>query len=449
MVEIVTMVDEGLGNSSYLIDIGDQRALVLDPARDPTPYLATAERRGLSVAFAAETHLHADFVSGSRELAAKGAKVIAPSGSGLEYPHHGLDDSDAVDLGGLHLRALATPGHTPEHLSYLLTDGDVPIAVFTGGALLPDSAARTDLISPDQTEALARALWRSVRANLLSLPDDLPVYPTHGGGSFCSTDASGERTTTIGRERRASTLFTAPDEDTFVRHLLAGYGSYPKYFARLREVNRRGPKVYGSLPPLQQLGPGQVKQLMDEGAYVIDARPVTRFAEGHIPGSLSIHLRPSFASWIGWLVPDGATMVFVLDPNQDRSDLIRQCLNIGYENLAGELMRGVDAWREAGMPVTTTTIVSPQELEGQTLDVRQDSEFAMGHIPGAGHIELGSLPDKVDEVPAGPITVTCAHGERSMTGASVLERAGFREVSALQGGPSDWSAAHGRALELV
>lgn len=449
MVEIVTMVDEGLGNSSYLIDIGDQRALVLDPARDPTPYLATAERRGLSVAFAAETHLHADFVSGSRELSAKGAKVIAPSGSGLEYPHHGLTHSEAVDLGGLRLQALATPGHTPEHLSYLLTDGDDPIAVFTGGALLPDSAARTDLISPDQTETLARSLWRSVRENLLSLPDDLPVYPTHGGGSFCSTDASGDRTTTIGRERRFSPLFTAPDEDTFVRYLLEGYGSYPKYFANLREVNRKGPRIYGNLPPLEPLGPGQVKRLIDEGAYVIDARPVARFAEGHIPGSLSIHLRPSFASWVGWLVPHEAAMVFVLDPNQDRWDLVRQCLNVGYENLAGELTGGVDAWREAGLTVTTTTVVRPDELGGQTLDVRQDSEFAMGHIPGAAHVELGSLPDKVGEVPGGPITVTCAHGERAMTGASVLERAGFREVAALQGGPSDWSAARGRSLESV
>lgn len=446
MVEIMTMVDEGLGNSSYLIDIGDQRALVLDPARDPTPYLATAERRGLTVAFAAETHLHADFVSGSRELAAKGAKVIAPSGSGIEYPHHGLADSATVDLGGLRLQALATPGHTPEHLSYLLMDGDTPIAVFTGGALLPGSAARTDLISPDQTEALARSLWRSVRENLLSLPDDLPVYPTHGGGSFCSTDASGDRTTTIGRERQASPLFTAPDEDTFVRYLLGGYGTYPRYFARLRELNRKGPRIYGTLPPLEQIGPAQVEKLIDEGAYVIDARSVTRFAEGHIPGSISIHLRPAFASWVGWLVPDGAKMVFVLDPSQDRSDLIRQCLNIGYENLAGELMGGVDAWREAGLPVTTTRIVRADELDGSMLDVRQDSEFAMGHIPGAAHIELGSLADKIDEVPAGPITVTCAHGERAMTGASLLERAGLQDVSAFQGGPSDWSAARGREL---
>src|SRR5712671_2249759 len=189
----IALVDEGLGNSSYLVDLGDGRALVVDPERDPGPYLAAARRRGRAVAYAAETHLHADFVSGSRELAAYGARVLAAAAGGTGFPHRGLSDGDEVDLGGLTLRALATPGHTPEHLAYLLLDGPRPLALFSGGAVLPGGAARPDLIGPEQTEPLARDLYRSAHQRLGDLPDDLPVYPTHGAGSFCSAGAGWEQ----------------------------------------------------------------------------------------------------------------------------------------------------------------------------------------------------------------------------------------------------------------
>ncbi|HWB72148.1 MAG TPA: MBL fold metallo-hydrolase, partial [Egibacteraceae bacterium] len=200
MAAIVPIVDAGLGNSSYLVDVGDGRALVVDPTRDPGPYLRTAEQRGWRITDVAETHLHADFVSGARELAAGGARLLAPARAGLGFPTTGLDDGDEVDLGGLRLRALATPGHTPEHLAYLLADGDRPLAVFTGGTLITGGVARPDLLGPDHTEALARAAHRSIRQRLLTLPDDLPVYPTHGPGSFCSAGPGGERVTTIGHE---------------------------------------------------------------------------------------------------------------------------------------------------------------------------------------------------------------------------------------------------------
>ena len=213
----LALVDEGLGNSSYLLDVGDGRALVVDPERDPARYLAAAERKGLVISYTAETHLHADFVSGSRELAARGARVIASGAGGLEFPHRGLGDGDEVDLGGLTLRALATPGHTPEHLAYLLLDGTRPAGLFSGGSLLAGAVARTDLIAPEQTEALARALWRSLHERILGLPGDLAVYPTHGAGSFCSAPAGAERTTTIGREVAANPLLAAASEDAFVK----------------------------------------------------------------------------------------------------------------------------------------------------------------------------------------------------------------------------------------
>jgi len=213
MADIVAILDEGLGNSSYLVDLGGGRGLVVDPSRDPGPYLAAAARRSLRLAYTAETHLHADFVSGSRELAARGATVLAPATAGLEFPHRGLGDGEEADLGGLSLRALATPGHTPEHLAYLLLDGTRPLALFSGGSLLVGAVARTDLISPDRTVGLARALWRSLHERVLTLPDDLLVYPTHGAGSFCSAPTRGERTTTIGREKAANPLLAAPDEE--------------------------------------------------------------------------------------------------------------------------------------------------------------------------------------------------------------------------------------------
>jgi hydroxyacylglutathione hydrolase len=446
---IITIRDRGLGNSSYLVDLGDGRGLVLDPSRDPGPYLAAAARRGLRLDFALETHLHADFVSGSRELAATGATVLAPAAAALEFPHRGLGDGDEVDLGGLTLRALATPGHTPEHLAYLLADGARPLALFSGGSLLVGAVARTDLISPDRTVELARALWRSLHQRILVLPDDLGVYPTHGAGSFCSAPTGATPTTTIGAERAANLLLAAPDEDAFVELLLGGLGSYPRYFLRLREVNRRGRRVYGATPPpLAPLAPNQVRRLMAKGAELIDARPIRAFAAGHIPGALSIPLRSSFATWLGWLVPGDRPLVVVLDPDQDRDDLVRQALKVGYERLAGELDGGMAAWHAAGLPSARIPIVEvADQPSGTVLDVRQDAEFAAGHLPGAAHVELGALAG-AEELPTGPLAVMCEHGERAMTGASLLQRAGHGDLTVLVGGAGDWSRDIGRPLEV-
>src|SRR5438874_6041851 len=223
--EILPIVDEGLGNSSYLVALGDGRALVLDPIRNPAPYVALAERLNLRIAFAVETHLHADVVSGSRERAAFGAAILAPVASHLATSYRGLEDGEEVDLGGLTLRATATPGHTPEHLAYVLLDGSKPLALFSGGAILPGGAARPDLIGSEQTHALARDLYRSAHQRLSALPDDLAVYPTHGAGSVCSAGAGGGRTTTLGRERREWRLFTALAEDAFVASSLNGLGT--------------------------------------------------------------------------------------------------------------------------------------------------------------------------------------------------------------------------------
>lgn len=449
MPTIIPIVDEGLGNSAYLVDLGDGRALVVDPARDPSPYRAAAEKRGLAVAYVAETHLHADFVSGSRELAAQGARILAARAGGIAFPHRALVDGEEVDLGGLQLRAIATPGHTPEHLSYLLLDGGRPLALFSGGSLLVGAVARTDLIAPERTDELARALWRSLQQQILPLPDDLAVYPTHGAGSFCSAPAGGRRTTTIGAEKAANPLLAVADEDAFVEALLGGLGSYPSYFLRLREVNRAGPLVYGSrLPALTPLAVADVGRLIDEGAVLVDVRPIERFAAGHVPGSLSIELRPALASWLGWLVDPERPLVFVVDPDQDRVDLVRQALNVGYQLLAGELAGGTGAWEAAGLSARQIPLVPAAQLGGPVLDVRQGAEFEAGHVPGAHHVELGAVPSEIAEVDGGgSVTVMCGHGERAMTGASLLARAGRTDVAVAVGGPDDWAAANQLPLD--
>jgi hydroxyacylglutathione hydrolase len=453
MPTIHPVVDEGLGNSAYLVELSDGRALVIDPARDPTPYLELARWRRLQIAYSVETHLHADFVTGSRELAAAaGARVLAPAASRLGFAHRGLGDGEEVDLGGLTLRVLATPGHAPEHLSYLLLDGPRPLALFSGGALLVGTVARTDLAGPELTEPLARAAYRSLHQRLLSLPDELAVYPTHGAGSFCAAPAGDARTTTIGAERRHNRLLAAPDEDAFVAQLLASFGSFPPYFLQLRERNRVGPELLGrDWKVLPLLSTDRVQQHLTGGGLVVDARPVAAFAAGHIRGTLSIALRPAFASWLGWLVDDTRPLVFVLDEDQDRGELARQCRTIGYDHLASELAGGMAAWRAAGLPEAQLPLVEADQLDdepGVVLDVRQASEVADGHLPGALAVELGELAGdrQSGELPEGPVTVMCAHGERAMTAASLLERAGHKELRVVHGGPRDWRRATGKAL---
>jgi hydroxyacylglutathione hydrolase len=454
MTRIWALPCEGLGNNSYLAEVADGLALAVDPGRDPRPYLGLAAAHGLRVAFTTDTHVHADFVSGGRELAAGGARLLAPAGSGLSFGHEELRDGEDLDLGGLMLRALATPGHTPEHLSYLLLDGGQPVAVFTGGALIVGGVARTDLADPARAEDWTRAAYRSARA-LLGLPGDLAAYPTHGPGSFCSAGETGEHVTTIGRERDGNPLLAGAGEDAFTRQVLARLGSYPAYFARLPAVNRRGAPRHGtSRPVLAALTPAHVAELAAGGATIVDARPISEFAAAHIPGSLSDELRPAFATWLGWLASPDHPLIAVLGAGQDRGELVEAALLVGYDNLAGELDGGIDAWRAAGLPTASIPLLDAATDHipdgSRVLDVRQRGEWMSGHLPGAVHAELGGLagPAGAAGLPDGPLAVMCGHGERAMTGASLLAAGpgGAAAVSVLRGGPGDWAKAAGQTL---
>jgi len=442
-MDIVPIIDTGLGNSSYLVDLGDGSALVVDPERDPSPYLKAAEHRNLRPRFTVETHLHADFVSGSRELIAAGATLLAPAGSDLSFDYRRLDDGDEIDLGGLTLRTIATPGHTPEHLAYLLLDDAKPLALFSGGTLITGGVARTDLLSPDLTEPLARAAYRSIRDRLLVLPDDLPVYPTHGAGSFCSVAPTGERTTTIGRERRSNPLLKVDTEDEFVATLLGGLGSYPPYFDRMRDLNRAGPAVYGVDPPvLRPLSPDEVATFQAGGAVVVDARPIDRYAAGHIPRSLSIELRDSFGSWLGWLVDPSRPIVVVVDDDQSTTNLMWQTLNVGFEPPKGRLAGGISGWRKVGQPVAQTDLISAGGVSADRtiVDVRQFSEWQTDRVAGAIHVELGDIAAQAARLEGG-VQLHCGHGQRAMTAASLLEQADVEVVAVTTGGPSEVTAA--------
>lgn len=452
-LRLISVVDEGLGNSTYLLDLGDGRALVVDPERDVRPVLAEAGRLALRIAFAAETHLHADFISGVQELAkGQGAEVIAPEVGHRSFAQTTLGDGDGIELGRFCLHALATPGHSPEHLAYLLFDNGELAGVFTGGSLMVGTAGRTDLVSPEMTVPLARAQYRSLQL-LMKLPDDTPVWPTHGAGSFCSAGTGTERTTTIGQERRENPLLQVDGEDAFVAALLGSLGTFPDYFLRLGEENRHGPAVIGTSLGLAPLTPAKVRRLIDQGAQVVDVRPPMEFARAHIPDSLSIALRPAFATWLGWLVDPDRTLVIVRSAQQQPDDIVWAAANVGVDRIAGELSGGIAAWTRAFTPAQTTFATAAQIAkrpgESSPIDIRQISEFEAGHVPGARNVELGRIGANAADLPDGPLVVMCGHGERAMTAASILARAGRDDITVLDGSPSQLARASHSTLLTV
>lgn len=336
-VEIVSFVNEGLGHSSYLVDLGDGTALVIDPARIPTAQVAHAAERGLRIAYTADTHTHADYISGSPDLAMRGAVFLAPAAAGLDREYRGLTDGDLVDVGRYRLEAVATPGHTPDHLAYLLSDDAGPVALFSGGSLMVGTVGRTDLLGDEHREALAHDLYRALRDRILTLPDDLAVYPTHGAGSFCSAPGGGDRASTIGRERATNPLLSM-DEDDFVERLLAGLGSFPDYFRLLPSVNQHGLPLHDDVPALAPLGLDAVDRLLADGAVVVDARKVVDFAAGHAPDAVNIELGALPEA----TVPDGP--VATMCGKTERAMTAASVLERRGHRDVGALRGGYNAW---------------------------------------------------------------------------------------------------------
>lgn len=433
------IVDDALGNTSYLVDIGRGEALVVDPRRDIDVYLDHASRHSLRIVAILETHLHADFVSGAREVvSATGAALYAAADAGLRHPHTPVSPTDRFALGDVTIEVIGTPGHTTEHVAFLATLADEH-AIFSGGSLIAGGAARTDLMGDDRTEALARAQYASIR-RIAELPDATMLFPTHGGGSFCSTTTGASPSQLIGDERRGNPLLAFADEEAFVKAFVGDFGSYPPYFLHLREVNQVGTPLLSALTDPPHLPGAEAQAQVDAGAWLVDTRTVGAWQSAHPPGAISIALRPSFASWLGWVVPFGEPVIFLMEPSQIE-DATRLSRRIGYDSIQG--WTTIDDWQASGLPTERSesiTVESARALGvGALLDVRQSSEFMKAHIEGAQHLELGDIV--AGKVPSSKAVVAyCTHGERSSTAVSLLARQGIT-VANLAGGMSAWRRA--------
>jgi hydroxyacylglutathione hydrolase len=444
----------GLAQVAYVVADPRRRvAAAIDPRRDVDEYLAWADDHGFRIVAILETHVHADFVSGARELAAAtGAPIFAGRLANLAFPYRPLDDGDVVSIGDLTLRALWTPGHTPEHIAYLLMDpaqGDEPVALFSGDALFAGEIGRPDLLGPEQTASLVDQLYETVHERLARLPDSLVVYPGHGAGSPCGKKIGDAAQTTIGQEKLFNYAFRTPDRDAFRRAILDGMPQPPNYYPIMKRINATGPALLRTLSDPVSLSSDQLAQRQEAGALLIDGRPPATFAAGHIPGSVNVALGPSFPIWAGWVVPEGREVVLILPGVGLLDEAMANLRRIGVDRVTGHLAGGVDAWRASGRPMATMPEMSTAELatrvgisdtETIVLDVRDPTEWTAGRIAGAcnlsaGAIAAGAQPEFADGV---PIAVICGSGYRSSVAASILKGVGFENVANVPGGMSAW-----------
>jgi rhodanese-related sulfurtransferase/glyoxylase-like metal-dependent hydrolase (beta-lactamase superfamily II) len=444
-MDIVPFVHEGLGNSSYLVELSNGEALLIDPDRTAGRYLRAAEERGSRISAVFETHVHADFITGALELAASGAEIHQSNTAGIRYDHRPVSPGQRISLSGVEIEVIGSPGHAPEHVSYVLRTANAaaPPVLFSGGALTAGGAARTDLVSSEMTESLTRATFRTVREAYAHLPDETPLYPTHGGGSFCSSGSTKERTSTLGRERETNPLLQVSDEEEFVEWFPQTFPAIPAYFSRMRPANQGGPRLRHDIPMPRALAPDEFQRAAAQG-LVVDVRPVEEYLLGHIRGSLSNFFRPSYATWLGWLAPAGARLFFVLGA-VPLDAVIDESLLVGYEEFGGYLEGGVAEWEKRGLPLEHVPLLEPPAARdaiadgAAILDVREPDEFQSGHIEGAVNVPLGSLEKNIDKVPRGrPIVTYCRIGERSTSAVSILERAGIGDLLNVKGGIVGW-----------
>jgi hydroxyacylglutathione hydrolase len=451
---------EGLGHLSTLVaDETAGVAAVVDPRRDVDVYLAAARQLDVRISHVVETHLHNDYVSGGRDLAAlTGARHVIGAGAELRHEHGPVRDGETFDVGALRFTTRDTPGHTPEHVAYAVADtgrGEDPALLFSGGSLLVGAVGRTDLLGEEHAHDSARAMHRTLHDVVMAHDDHVVVHPTHGAGSLCATGIASTPTTTIGYERRHNPLVRIADVEAFARRLLRGQPAVPRYFARMRPTNQAGPALLGGqIPEPRPFSLDETRREIAAGALVLDLRPPADHSVAHAPGSQSVPLGPSFGTWLGWVVDPERPLVLILERPGDWDEVIRQALRIGAEgSIVGHLRGGFGTWADGGGPLESTGRLNVDELADRldraapadaplVIDVRQANEYEAGHVPGSIHIAAGSLPDRLGELPRDhPIVTICAAGLRAGVAASILRSSGFDDVSWVASGVPAWRAA--------
>lgn len=451
-----TIESPGLAQRSYVVGDDDEGVCaVIDPRRDVDVYLQIARDHQARITSVLETHIHADFVSGSAELARRtGAPLHTGSSDRYTFDRSPLEQGEVVRVGRRRLRALHTPGHSPEHLCFALSDGadEDPWCIFTGDTLFAGSVGRPDLSTEAEDEELAKALHRSLTEHLFPLGDHVVVFPGHGSGSPCGSSIGGRDLTTLGQERRSNDALQG-GEEAFVRQVLADLPEEPLYYPRMKEVNAGGPAGAEEPPHPPVLSSGAFRDAFREEATVlVDTREIVSFAGAHIPGALNIPLRRRFPIWAGWMLnPDREILLVVEEPRHVES-IRRHLFRIGLDRVRGYLRGGMRQWIEAGSSVSTRRDLSVHQLaelvlgsgDGrlQLLDVRSEAEWRSGHIPGARHVHAPFVDEVVDELDRDrPIATYCGTGYRAGIAASVLERHGFAEVRNVPGSMTAWRAA--------
>lgn len=441
-----------LAHASYMLGSGGEAAVV-DPQRDVDIYLKAAKERGLKIRHIFETHLHADFVSGHAELAARtGATIHIGAKAGARFPHDALRDGSEVKLGKVRITALETPGHTPEGMSLVITDEEKsakPWAVLTGDTLFIGDVGRPDLAKTHTPQELAGLMYDSLHGKLLKLHDDVMVYPAHGAGSLCGRSMRAERSSTIGTERLTNYALQIKSRDEFIRQLTENLPARPQYFEQDAQINREGAGALAQLPELAPVSPQELNNLLEQGVFALDVRSNADFAAAHVPGSVNIALSGQFASWAGAIMGLSATPVLVADTPEQYAEARMRLARVGIEDPRGYLKGGVAAWEQAGLPVAQLPQMTVQELHDrldgnglQVLDVRREPEWQAGHLTEAGWFPLDQFRVSAPEVdPARPLAVHCQGGYRSMIACSLLRRAGVENVINVMGGFDAWRKA--------
>jgi hydroxyacylglutathione hydrolase len=468
-----------LAHASYLIG-SEGEAAVVDPQRDVDGYINEAEAQGLRIKYVIETHLHADFVSGHRELAAlTGAEIVFDAKAGATFPHRAVNDGDELQVGKVKLRILETPGHTPESICVLVTDTEIPESqrgsrregagedargpstsrpspqkLLTGDTLFIGDVGRPDLAGGKgyTPQIMAGMMYDTLHEKLLMLPDEVEVYPAHGAGSMCGKNLSKETSSTIGEQRKWNYALQPMSKESFVRMMTAELPEAPAYFPKDAEINRTGAQPLSEVSRPAALTPEELSELATHGHVILDVRSAREFGLGHVPGSLNIGLGGQFASWAGILIAMGSPIAIVAESDEKVDEAVMRLARVGLETVRGYLRGGISAWRESGLGMAHLPQISVDDLnnlirtenELQILDVRRETEYEGGHVPKAKHAPLSKLEPIISNLgldPTKPTAVICAGGYRSSAATSILEQHGFKKLLNVTGGTSAWIAA--------